>query len=112
MVVGQHGFRCVLTVTDQYSRYVKFYPLKTKGTEEVAEAFTKYVTDFGIPAALVMDNGGEFTSQLFKTLCQEHNIQTGYTTPYHPRGNSVTKDAQDPEINSSHPLPRTSSSLA
>lgn len=64
---------------------------KNKCTEEVAEAFTKDTTTFGIPATLVMGNGGEFTSQLFKTLCQTYNIQTGYTTPYHPRGNIITE---------------------
>ncbi len=32
MVAGSQGYRYVLTVVDHFSRYVKFYPLKTKHT--------------------------------------------------------------------------------
>lgn len=47
--------------------------------------------DFGKPKTVLMDNGGEFTSQQFKTLMAQCEIQMAYTTPYHPRGNSVTE---------------------
>ena len=67
------------------------YALKTKGTEEVCEAFERYVSDFGAPTTLLCDNGGEFTAAAFKELCRRHHIQTGYITPYHPQGNSLTE---------------------
>ena len=90
-VNGFKGYRYILSALDHYSRYVKLYPLRTKGTDEVSEAFERYVSDFGAPASLLCDNGGEFVAATFKELCRRHKIRTGYTTPYHPQGNSLTE---------------------
>ncbi len=62
MVARGQGYRYVLTVLDHYSRYTKLYPLKTKNTEEVREAFQGFITDFGTPHTVLLYNGGEFTS--------------------------------------------------
>ncbi|XP_066968110.1 uncharacterized protein [Macrobrachium rosenbergii] len=40
---------------------------------------------------VILDNGAEFTSQQFRDLCQKHNINTGFITPYHPKGNSISE---------------------
>ncbi len=68
MVAGAQEYRYVLTITDHYSRYVKFYPLRTKNTEGVSEKFKNYVMDFGIPSTVLSDNGREFTSQTLREL--------------------------------------------
>jgi len=91
MVAGAQGFRYILTVVDHYSRYVKFYPLKTKHTQMVVEALDQYVADFGVPQGIVLDNGGEFTSHAFQQFCQHHLITLHYTTPYHPQGNGMVE---------------------
>ncbi len=62
MIAGSQGYRYVLSVADHFSRYVKFYPLKSKHTHGVIEALAQYVTDIGAPHCIVLDNGGEFTS--------------------------------------------------
>ncbi len=54
MLVGAQGYRYVLTVLDHYSRYTKLYPLKSKTTEEVREAFAGYITDFGTPHTVLL----------------------------------------------------------
>ncbi len=91
MVAGSHGYRYVLTVLDHYSRYTKLYPLKSKSTEEVREAFASYLADFDTPHTVLLDNGGEFTSTTFKEFCRSRGITLGFITPYHPQGNSVTE---------------------
>ncbi len=48
MVAGNQGYRYVLSITDHYSRYVKFSPLKTKNTEKVCECLSQYISDFGV----------------------------------------------------------------
>lgn len=80
-----------MSVLDHYSRYIKLYALKIKGAEAVSEAFGRYVSDFGAPTTLLADNGGEFTAAAFKDLCRRHRICTGYITPYHPQGNSLSE---------------------
>ena len=88
---GANGYRYVLTVIDPYSHFVKFYPLRNKTTDVVSQNFKKYLNDFGVPKCVILDNGAEFTSQQFRELCQAHNINTGYITPYHPEGNSISE---------------------
>ncbi len=90
MIAGSQGYR-LLSVVDHFSRYVKFYPLKSKHTQGVIEALAQNVTDFGAPHSIVLDNGGEFTSQAFHQFCQLHLITLYYTTPYHPQGNAITE---------------------
>ncbi len=46
MIAESQGYRYVLSVVDHFSRYVKFYPLKSKHTQRVIEALAQYVTDF------------------------------------------------------------------
>ena len=91
MVAGNHGFRYSLTVVDHYSRFVRFFPLKTKHTTHVTQALGQYVADYGPPGGIVLDNGGEFTSAEFQQFCHHQHIQLFYTTPYHPQGNGITE---------------------
>lgn len=91
MIAGNGGYRYVLTIVDHFSRFVKFYPLKSKLSVGIVEALEQYMTDFGTPHTIVLDNGGEFTSQLFQQFCQRHLITLWYTTPYHPQGNAITE---------------------
>ncbi len=84
MVSGSQGYRYVLTVLDHYSRYTQLYPLKSKAFEEVREAFAGYLADYGAPNMLLMDNGGEFTSQSLKDFSRRRGITLAYITPYHP----------------------------
>ena len=91
MVVGSQGHRYVLTVIDHYSRYTRFYPLKSKRADEVVQNLANFIADFGVPAAFCCDNGGEFRAEVFREYCRRNNIQVHYTTPYNPRGNSQTE---------------------
>ncbi len=113
MIAGSKGYRYVLSVVDHFSRYVKFYPLKSKNTQGVIEALAQYVTDFGASHSIVLDNGGEFTSQTFQQFCQQHLITLYYTTPYHPQGNVIPERLHRTlKTMLGHPMPRTSSSMA
>ena len=91
MTAGSQGYRYVLTAVDSYSRYTRFYPLKTKRAEEVVRNLANFVADFGTPRAVCCDNGGEFRAELFRDFCRRHSIALHFTTPYNPRGNSQTE---------------------
>ena len=66
-----------LTIVDHFSRFVKFFPLKTKNTTHIVEKMRQYVADYGTPRGIVLDNGGEFTSTEFQQFCKSQ-----HTTPY------------------------------
>ncbi len=89
MTAGVQGYRYVLTVVDPYSRFVRFFPLKTKDTQHIIQHMWQYVADYGTARDIVMDNGGEFTSKDFQDFCTRHTITACYTTPHHPQGNGI-----------------------
>ena len=62
------GSKYVLTFTDDYTRYVTVYFIKSKS--EVLSMFVEYVTMMGnetdlLVRAIRTDNGGEYTAQYF-----------------------------------------------
>ncbi len=54
IIAGSQGYRYVFTIVDHYSRFVKFYPLKSKHTHAVIEALEQYVADYGAPQGIVL----------------------------------------------------------
>ena len=71
------GSKYVLTFTDDYTRYVTAYFIKSKS--EALSKFMEYVTmmenktDLRVQATRT-DNGGEYTSQSFKKFCAGKQI--------------------------------------
>ncbi len=55
MTPGAQGYRFVLTITDHYSRFVKYFPLRNKNTEPVCEAFAHYMSNFGVCRIVLAD---------------------------------------------------------
>ena len=45
------------------------------------------VTQFGVPHALISNNGLQFDSNMFKRYCCELGITNRYSTPAYPQGN-------------------------
>ena len=49
------------------------------------------VTRFGVPYALISDNGPQFNSKTFRRYCSELGIKNNYSTPAYPQGNGKAK---------------------
>ena len=65
--------------------------------ETVAKSFfTHYISRFGVPRALVTDNGANFTSQLLKEICKLLQIRKMTTSPYHPQANGGLERSHRP----------------
>ncbi len=63
---GAHGYRYVLTTVDHFSRFVKFYSLRTRNTEEVVRNVQDYLCDFGVQSQY------EVMSPLSECFVREH----------------------------------------
>ena len=82
------GKKYVLTCLDAHSRFVQFFPLKTKTAEEVAKTLVHCLfAVYGLPERIVSDNGKEFVSKLNQALAGELGIRLENVAPYHPAGN-------------------------
>ena len=88
------GSKYVLTFTDDYTKYVTVYYLKTMS--EVLSKFQEYesmvtnATGFKIQI-LRSDNGGEYTSKEFSNFCTSQGIIHQFTNPYTPEQNGVSE---------------------
>ena len=58
------GFKYVLTFTDYFSKFVEFFPLKSKEAAGVASRIQTFVWRWGAPKRLISDQGREFVAKV------------------------------------------------
>ena len=85
------GSRYVLTVIDHFSRFVNFYPLTSRTSDNIIRKLDDLVNSYGSPRILLTDNAREFCSGALEEWCEENGIRLVHSTPYHPRGNSISE---------------------
>ena len=84
----KHGKRFILVVTDRFSKLTKTEALRSITSLSVAKAFCRtWVYNFGTPKKLLTDNGSQFTSRFFRSVCRILGIEKVFTTEYHPQSN-------------------------
>lgn len=88
------GSKYFATFTDDFSRasMVYFMEKKSQTFEKFKEfqAMAEALHNMKI-AKLKVDNGGEYTSNEFKSYCKEKGIQVIFTVPHNPEMNSVSE---------------------
>ena len=91
--VALGNYKFGVTFTESNSRYRYFYPLKHKS--DVLDAFKSLIAEVssqGFTVRLLRsDNGGEYTSDAFKSFCRDKNIEHRTTPPNTPKANSVSE---------------------
>ncbi|CAI7819966.1 unnamed protein product, partial [Closterium sp. NIES-54] len=99
-VRGQGHERYFLLVVDDYSRYTKVFPLRSKG--EVTEVLIDWIraarlrlrvgfgSDFPV-LRLHSDRGGEFSSALLGAFCRAQGIRQTFTLPASPQQNGIAE---------------------
>jgi transposase InsO family protein len=84
----------LITFIDDYSRKCLVYFLKKKS--EAFETFKKFkvMVEKMMGKKIISlrsDRGGEYTSNQFKSYCENHEIRRFLTTPYTPQQNGVAE---------------------
>jgi len=88
----------LLSITNEGNKYIltfqgslkfsKANPIENQETSTIAKAFvTKIIMKHGIPEKILMDQGTNFTSELFKNVCKLLKIEKIQT--YHPESNGA-----------------------
>lgn len=90
---SRQGNTCALVIVDFFSKFVLIQPLK----QATSSAIVKFIENnvfliFGVPQIVAVDNGKQFTSQLFKNLMSKYNVQSiWYTANYTPQANHTER---------------------
>ncbi len=82
------AYDCLLSVTDKFSKRITLIPGQSTYTAEqwAHSLLTRlYLTDWGLPKAIVSDRDPKFLSELWKALFNKLGVSLLYTTAYHPQ---------------------------
>ena len=87
------GHQYALTVICMLTGFTFCIPLKTKNTEEIVDAYLKYVVcTFGASRKILPDNGTEFKNKHFDKVAEKFGIQRKvYRLSYRPQANGRIK---------------------
>eukprot|EP00624_Nannochloropsis_granulata_P001817 evm.model.NODE_1887_length_28976_cov_48.374657.1 len=77
---------------DLFTRFVEIGALPSKDAGTVAGWFTRdYITRYGAPEKLISDQGSEFISHDFQSVCDNLRIRRALTTTAHPQANGLVE---------------------
>jgi len=87
---NQRGLQFILSVVDSATRYLWLLPLRHKTAGEVAAALCEEVTmRISVPSAILTDQGGEFTGDVVRRVCERLGITRLRTSGYRPQTDSM-----------------------
>lgn len=76
--------RYILTIQCELTKFVECYPITNKDAQTVSQAYVNnFILRYGIPKAVVTDQGTEFMSKIFKETCKLLGIEQLHSTAYH-----------------------------
>ncbi|XP_020203942.1 uncharacterized protein LOC109789410 [Cajanus cajan] len=92
MAKGQCKF--LLVAVDYFNKWIEAEPLATITTHNLQKILWKHViTRFGIPHAIVTDNGLQFTDQKLNKFLQDLGVKHRFTSVEHPQSNGQAEAA-------------------
>ena len=83
--ISEQGNRYILLVGDQFSKWMEAYAIHDQTAETVAHKIVyEFISRFGTPLDLHSDQGRNYESNLFRSVCKLLEINKTRTSPYHP----------------------------
>lgn len=90
--IGIFQFAYIFVIVDNFSRFVKLYPLRRANAKIcIKKLTTDYFPKFGVPQNIVSDHGRQFISKYWQTSLKKFNIQVSHTSIYHPQSNPAER---------------------
>ena len=84
----------ILVIVDHFIRYTRAYVTKDQKALTAARTlYEGFISIFGAPKRILMDQGKAFTSEVVEQLCSQFGISQLTMTAYHPQGNGQVKHA-------------------
>jgi transposase InsO family protein len=90
--VTEDGSTYLLTMVDRSTRGLEAVPLRSMTASVCADAFIHtWMARYGVPGIVTMDQGRQFSSEVWQILYQKLSIQHISTTAYHPQSNGMVE---------------------
>ena len=89
---SEEGFTHLLTAVDRNTRWPEVIPLRATTATAVADTFaSEWVARYGVPLQVTTDQGTQFTSATWKSLCKSLGMKHVTTSAYHPQSNGLVE---------------------
>ena len=93
--IGRGKCKFVIVGVDYFTKWAEAEPLVTITEQKVCNfIWRSIICRFGIPKALMSDNGKQFDNQKFKNFYAELGIKNYYSSPAHPWSNGQAEVAR------------------
>ena len=80
--------KLLLVATDYFSKWIEAEAFTSIKDKKVTQFIWKnIVCRFGIPRTIVLDNGPQFDSRVYRNFCHELKIKNLYSTPRYSQSN-------------------------
>lgn len=87
---AKSGMKYILSVVDAFSKYAMAQTFREANSAGVIKFLEERVfLSFGVPLALVCDNGSQFISKKFTNFLESYGVQFRPISRYHPQVNAV-----------------------
>ncbi|XP_050229566.1 uncharacterized protein LOC126678714 [Mercurialis annua] len=85
--------QCPITMAvDHFTKWLEVEAVSTITEARIRDFFWRQIVcRFGIPRALVTDNGKQFNCRAFKEFCNDLHIDLRFTSVVHPQSNGMTE---------------------
>ena len=86
--IGKGQCKFIIVAVDYFTKWAEAEPLATITEQKIRNfVWRAIICRFGIPRALVSDNGKQFDNAKFRDFCAELGIKNYYSSPAHPQSN-------------------------
>ncbi|XP_050233272.1 uncharacterized protein LOC126681766 [Mercurialis annua] len=87
---GQKKF--LIVAVDHFTKWIEVEAVSTITEARIRDFFWRQIVcRFGIPRALVTDNGKQFNCRAFREFCNDLHIDLRFTSVVHPQSNGMTE---------------------
>ena len=90
--IGKGQCKFIIVAVDYFTKWAEAEPLATITKQKIRNfVWRAIICRFGIPRALVSDNGKQFDNAKFRNFYAELGIKNYYSSPAHPQSNGQVK---------------------
>jgi ribonuclease HI/transposase InsO family protein len=90
---AQGGYRYLYVAIDKFTKWVEVEPVCTIPARSAVKFIRGLVCHFGVPNRIIIDNGSQFTSRLFREYCASADIKICFASVAYPRSNGQAERA-------------------
>nr|AAN08656.1 putative gag-pol precursor [Oryza sativa Japonica Group]AAP53354.1 retrotransposon protein, putative, Ty3-gypsy subclass [Oryza sativa Japonica Group] len=92
-VKATSGFTHFFVAVDKFSKWIEAKLVITITADKARDFFISIIHRFGVPNRIIMDNGTQFTSGVFKDFCEDFGIKICYASVAHLMSNGQVERA-------------------